>query len=268
MLHASRFAMSYENLLVETSDGICTVRVNRPKALNAINEGVLNDLIKLAHEINANSKCKAVILTGEGEKAFVAGADIASMKEMTALEARKFCELGHHAMHSVETIRQPVIAAVNGFCLGGGLELALSCDFIYASENAKMGLPEVNLGIFPGFGGTQRLARLIGRNRAKELIYSARIISADQAYEWGIVNKVVTPDDLIVESKKTAEEIMSKGPVAVEIAKQVVTQGSDLDLTSGLALERNSFPLIFATEDQKEGVTAFLEKRKPDFKGK
>lgn len=260
--------MTYETLAVEIADGIATVRVNRPKALNALNAQVLTDLIQLAHEVNASEEIKVVILTGMGEKAFVAGADISNMKEMTALDAKKFCELGHHAMHMIETIRQPVIAAVNGFCLGGGMELALSCDFIYASDNAKMGLPEVNLGIFPGFGGTQRLARLIGRNRAKELIYTARMLNAEEAMAFDIVNKVLTPDDLMEEARNTAREIMSKGPIAVSLAKQVINQGSDLDLTSGLILERNTFPLVFATEDQKEGVNAFLEKRKANFKGK
>jgi len=272
-LHSPQFErrenkMSYENLLVETQDGICTVKINRPKALNALNEAVLNEFIKVIHEINGDEGIKAVILTGEGEKAFVAGADIAAMKEIDALGARRFCELGHHAFHMFETCRRPVIAAVYGFCLGGGLELALSCDFIYASEDARLGLPEVNLGIFPGFGGTQRLSRRIGRARAKELIYTARMLSAEEALQWDIVNRVCTPDSLMADCQKTAKEIISKGPIAVELAKKVINQGTDLDLTSGLALEKATFPLIFATEDRMEGVTAFLEKRKPKFRGK
>jgi enoyl-CoA hydratase len=260
--------MNFETLLTETVEGICTVRVNRPKALNALNPQVLSELIKLMHEINEDSEIKTVILTGSGEKAFVAGADISSMKEMNSLDARQFCGLGHHAMRMVERCRKPVIAAVNGFCLGGGFELALSCDFIYAAENARLGLPEVNLGLFPGFGGTQRLARLIGKNRAKELVYTARMLSADEAYAWGIVNKVSTPDDLITDVESTAKEIMSKGPIAVELAKEVINQGSDLDIESGLTLEKNTFPIIFDTEDKNEGVSAFLEKRKAEFKGR
>jgi len=260
--------MSYETLLLEAQDGIGTLKINRPKALNALNEAVLNELIKVIHEINAREDIKVVILTGEGEKAFVAGADISVMKTMTAMDARRFCELGHHAMHLVETCQKPVIAAVHGFCLGGGLELALSCDFIYASENAKLGLPEVNLGIFPGFGGTQRLSRMVGRHRAKELIYSARLLSAEGALQWDLVNRVCSPEALMSECEASAKEIMAKGPVAVELAKKVINQGSDLDLTSGLALEKATFPLIFATEDRLEGVTAFLEKRKANFKGK
>ncbi len=259
--------MAYETLLVETQERICTVKVNRPKALNALNPQVLEDLIQAFEKINADEQVGAVLLTGEGEKAFVAGADIAAMKEMNALDARRFCELGHRAMNTVETCRKPVVAAVHGFCLGGGMELALSCDFIYASENAKLGLPEVNLGLFPGFGGTQRLARLVGRARAKELVFTARMISADEALQMGIVNRVLTPDVLMEEVGKTLREILSKGPVAVELAKRVINQGTDLDLNSGLTLEASTFPLIFATEDRIEGVTAFLEKRKAQFRG-
>jgi enoyl-CoA hydratase len=171
-------------------------------------------------------------------------------------------------MRLIETSRRPVIAAVNGFCLGGGLELALACDFIYASETAKLGLPEVSLGIFPGFGGSQRLPRLIGKNRAKELIYTGRMLSAQEALAWGIVNKVSNPADLRQNVEAVAQEIMTKGPIAVELAKRTINDGADLDLPSGLAMERAAFPLVFATEDKTEGVKAFLEKRKAEFKGK
>ncbi len=260
--------MEYKNLLVEIKNGLCTVKINRPKALNALNGEVLLDLLNVIHDINKNSEIRVVTITGEGDKAFVAGADIAAMKEMTPLQAKEFCDLGHHVMRLIETCRRPVIAAVNGFCLGGGLELALSCDFIYASEIAKLGLPEVNLGIFPGFGGTQRLSRLIGKNKAKELIYTARILSAKEAHEWGIVNKICSPIELMKDVEVTAQEIMKKGPVAIEIAKRAINDGADLDLASGLAMERAAFPLIFATEDKTEGVSAFLEKRPAQFKGK
>lgn len=260
--------MSYETLLVEVKDSIATVKVNRPKALNALNGNVLQDLIQLSADLEKNAEVGAVILTGEGDKAFVAGADIAAMKEMNALDARCFCQLGQQAMRAIETFSSPVIAAVNGFCLGGGLELALSCDFIYASEKAKLGLPEVNLGLFPGFGGTQRLARLIGKNRAKELVYTAKMLGAAEALDWGIVNKVCVPEELLSAAEATAKEILTKGPVAVRLAKEVINQGTDLDLVSGLKLEENTFPLIFATEDRMEGVTAFLEKRAANFQGK
>lgn len=260
--------MNYSNLLIENREGITLVKINRPKALNALNPEVLTELLQAFQQINQDDSSKVVILTGEGEKAFVAGADIAAMPKMSVLDAKKFCELGHQAMQAIESCRKPVIAAVNGFCLGGGLELALSCDFIYASENAKLGLPEVNLGIFPGFGGTQRLPRLIGKNRAKELIFTARMLSAQEALDWGIVNKVCPATSLLQDVEATAKEIMKKGPIAVELAKQAVNLGSDLDLNSGLALEKVSFPLIFSTEDKTEGVTAFLEKRPAAFRGK
>lgn len=260
--------MDFKNLQIEHNAGLCTVRVNRPQALNALNPEVLLELGTFAHEINKNPEIKAVIITGAGEKAFVAGADIAAMKEMTALQAKEFCDLGHRVMKLIESAHKPVIAAVNGFCLGGGLELALSCDFIYASENAKLGLPEVNLGIFPGFGGTQRLSRLIGKNKAKELIFTAKMLSAAEGKEWGILNKVTSSGDLLKEVEATAREIMKKGPIAVQLAKQAVNQGTDLDINSGLAIEKALFPTVFSTDDKLEGVSAFLEKRKAEFKGK
>lgn len=260
--------MEFKNLLAESNAGIATLKINRPQALNALNPEVLTELSVFFHEANKNADIQAILLTGAGEKAFVAGADIAAMKTMTPLEARTFCDLGHQAMLQIENCRKPVIAAVNGFCLGGGLELALSCDFIYASENAKLGLPEVNLGIFPGFGGTQRLSRLIGRNRAKELIYTAKMLSAQEAFDLGIINKLTSGADLLGEAEKTLREILKKGPVAIELAKKAVNEGTDLDLASGLNLERAIFPLVFATEDRTEGVSAFLEKRKAEFKGK
>lgn len=260
--------MEFKTLQIETKDGFTVAKINRPDALNALNESVLLDLYHFILEANINPEIKAVCLTGAGEKAFVAGADIASMKTMTALDSKRFCDLGHQVMRQIETCRKPVIAAVNGFCLGGGFELALSCDFIYASELAKMGLPEVGLGLFPGFGGTQRLARLIGKNKAKEIIFTAKTLSAHEAFEIGIVNKLCSPLELLKDVEIAAREIMKKGPIAVGLAKQVINEGADLDLASGLALEKATFPLVFATEDRIEGVGAFLEKRKAAFKGK
>ncbi len=259
--------MEYKNILIEANEGIAVVKINRPQALNALNPDVLKELKYYFRHTNDDT-AKAVILTGVGEKAFVAGADITAMKTMTAIDAKTFCDLGHETMNAIENYSKPVIAAVNGFALGGGLELALACDFIYASETAKVGLPEVNLGIFPGFGGTQRLARLIGRNRAKELVFSAQILGAAEAKEWGIFNRVFPAASLMEETLKLAKTIISKGPVGIRLAKEVINYGSDLDLASGLALERVSFPMIFATEDQKEGVAAFLEKRLPVFKNR
>jgi len=260
--------MDFKNIQIEHNAGLTTVRINRPQAMNALNPDVLLELATFAHEINKNPEIKVVVITGAGDKAFVAGADIAAMKSMTAIEAKQFCDLGHRVMKQIQNAHKPVIAAVNGFCLGGGLELALSCDFIYASENAKLGLPEVNLGIFPGFGGTQRLPRLIGKNKAKELIFTAKMLSAQEGKEWGIVNKVTSQADLLKEVEATAREIMKKGPIAIQLAKQAVNEGTDLDINSGLAIEQALFPTIFSTEDKLEGISAFLEKRKAEFKGK
>jgi len=260
--------MSYETLTLTVENNIGILSINRPKALNALNAQVLTELIQCFHEVHKNSDIKAVIITGAGDKAFVAGADIAAMQGMSALDAAAFGEVGHRAMKVIENSAVPVVAAVNGFCLGGGLELALSCDFIYASTAAKMGLPEVNLGLFPGFGGTQRLARLIGRARAKELVYTAKIIGAQEAFDLGIVNKLCEPEKLLDEVKAVLGVILSKGQVAVRLAKKVMNEGTDLPLMSGLKLEEMTFPLTFASEDKKEGVAAFLEKRPAKFTGK
>lgn len=260
--------MSYENILLETHEGIATVTINRPKVMNALNMAVLDDLMQAFLDIEKRkSEVRAVMITGAGDKAFVAGADIAAMKTMTALDTEVFCNKGHKCMRMIETCEVPVVAAVNGFALGGGLELALSCDFIYASREARLALPEVGLGLFPGFGGTQRLARLIGKNLAKEFIYTADMVSADEAMRLGIVNRVFEPAELIPHTQKTLKKIMSKGPIAVRLTKKVINEGTDLALTAGLTLEATQFPLIFATNDRMEGVTAFLEKRKPEFKG-
>ncbi|OGQ08169.1 MAG: hypothetical protein A3G32_08495 [Deltaproteobacteria bacterium RIFCSPLOWO2_12_FULL_40_28] len=260
--------MSYETITVGIEAGVATITINRPKVLNALNETVLTELTKAFRDLKKEASLRAAIITGSGDKSFVAGADIAVMQEMTPLEAKAFVDLGHKCMHAIETAFFPVIAAVNGFALGGGLELALACDFIYASKNAKLGLPEVNLGIFPGFGGTQRLSRLIGKNKAKELIYTAKILNADEALGWGIVNSVYEPADLLGAVKKTIDTILKKGPVAISLVKRVINDGTDLDLTSGLSLEALTFPVIFSTEDKKEGVKAFLEKREAKFIGR
>jgi enoyl-CoA hydratase len=257
-----------EFIQAETSDFTAIVKVNREKALNALNADVLKELKSTFQALSNNQEVRSIILTGAGDKAFVAGADIAAMSQMTVAQASEFATLGHEAMNAVQECSKPVIAAVNGFCLGGGLELALSCDFIYASQKAKLGLPETGLGLYPGFGGTQRLARVIGSARAKELIMSARLISADEAADWGIVNKVCAPEQLLANAKACAAEINSKGPVSVSLAKKVINQGLDESLPVGLELEKGSFALCFSTEDLKEGLGAFLEKRKPEFHGK
>jgi enoyl-CoA hydratase len=257
-----------EFVKVETKEGTSVVTVSREKALNALNPDVLKELRKTFQELSGNPEVRSIIITGSGDKAFIAGADIVAMSKMSVPEAAEFTEIGHATMNTISSCRKPVIAAVNGFCFGGGLELALSCDFIYASEKAKIGLPEVGLGLYPGFGGTQRLSRAIGSARAKELIFSARTLTAQGALEWGIVNKVCSPETLIEEAGKCAAEINSKGPVSVALAKKVINEGKDESLAVGLEIEKGSFALCFSTEDLKEGLTAFLEKRKPEFKGK
>lgn len=258
----------YSTLELNIENAIAIIQVNRPKALNAINQDVLVDLLNCFKDLRCNPEVSGVILTGAGEKAFVAGADIAAMQEMSVVDAQNFCELGHQTMRAIENHPTPVIAAVNGFALGGGLELALACDFIYAAKEAKLGLPEVNLGIFPGFGGTQRLARQIGRAKAKEMIMTADMLTADEAQNWGVVNRVFAKEELLTQAQKTLTKILSKGPFAIRLAKKVVNQGTDLALDAGLTLEESTFPVIFGTEDKKEGITAFLEKRKANFSGK
>ncbi|HEX5037913.1 MAG TPA: enoyl-CoA hydratase-related protein [bacterium] len=260
--------MSFPNLLLEKKDFIATVTVNREKALNALNPDVLKDIQSCFSQLSTDNEVRAVVVTGAGDKAFVAGADISAMSTMSEADAVEFGKLGHAAMNAVDHCRKPVIAAVNGFCLGGGMELALSCDFIYASEKAKLGLPEVNLGLFPGWGGTQRLARLVGKGVAKELIFTAKVIGAADALAFGIVNKVSKPEDLLNDARAAAAEICKKGPVAVQLAKQVINEGFDQPLPHGLEKEKTTFPKCFTTQDLKEGLAAFLEKRPAKFQGK
>lgn len=259
--------MTYTNLIVDINDHIATLTINRPKSLNALNTEVLNELYMAVQSVAADESIRALIITGSGEKAFVAGADIAELAELNPLQAKYFVANGHKAMAALQDLAIPVIAAVNGFALGGGLELALSCDFIYASENAKFGLPEITLGLIPGFGGTQRLARLIGKNMAKEMIFTGKMISAEEAASLGLVNLVAPPAELMVEARKTATAMAAKGKVSLNMAKQMINQGMDLDLATGCKMEIDGFGLCVASEDAKEGTRAFLEKRKPDFKG-
>ncbi len=259
--------MSFQYLRSETADGIAQVTINREKAMNALNPDVLKEIRDCFTALSSDAGVRVVIVTGAGEKAFVAGADIAAMSSMTPQDALEFGKLGHSAMDAVDQCSKPVIAAVNGFCLGGGMELALACDFMYVSEKAKLGLPEVNLGLFPGWGGTQRLARLVGKGRAKEMIFSAKIISAPEAFEAGIANKVCKPEELLNEVRAVASEIAKKAPVAVALAKRTLHQGFDLPLAQGLDLEKNTFAKCFETQDLKEGLAAFLEKRAANFKG-
>ena len=260
--------MEFKNILLSTDSEIGTLMINRPKALNALNMETLQEIQAGIQEVKNRSEVRVLIITGAGEKAFIAGADISEMRGMNSIEALNFSKLGHLTLKMIEDLDRPVLAAVNGFALGGGTELALACDFIYASENAKFGLPEVTLGIFPGFGGTQMLPRLIGKGKAKELIMTGKMISSQEAFALGIANRVFPQSSLMEETKKVASVIAGNGAVAVRLAKMAVNAGFNMELTEACSLESYAFSLGFTTEDQKEGMAAFLEKRKPNYKGK
>ena len=259
--------MSFANLLYENQDGIAVITMNRPKALNALNQETLDELNQVADMLAKDSTVQVVILTGSGDKAFVAGADIAQMQSMSAMEGRNFGKLGQAVFNKLENLPQPVIAAVNGFALGGGCELAMACDIRIASEKAKFGQPEVTLGITPGFAGTQRLPRLVGKGRAKQLLYTGDVIDAQEAYRIGLVNVVAPAEELMATAKVMAQKIQSRAAVAVQLCKAAVNEGLDTDLETGTAYEAEVFGLCFATADQKEGMAAFTEKRKAQFTG-
>ena len=260
--------MAYENIRLEFEGEIAILTIDRPKALNAFNTKALQETELALRFLAHNTQLRALIVTGGGEKAFVAGADIAEMANFTPAEARDFAGVGHRVFHQMETLSIPTIAAVNGFALGGGCELALCCDLIYASEKAKFGLPEVGLGVIPGFGGTQRLTRSVGRTRAKELIFTGDIIDASKARDIGLVLEVLPPDKLMAHCRTVAQKMATKGPLAIAQAKRVIEYGADGDLRSANELERQGFSMLFGSEDQREGMKAFLEKRQPSFKGR
>jgi enoyl-CoA hydratase/3-hydroxyacyl-CoA dehydrogenase len=246
---------------------IALITMDRPEALNALNSKVLSDLKEVIKQVQKDDGVAAVIITGEG-RGFVAGADIREMLEKNPLEAREFTQLGQAVFRDIENMNKPVIAAVNGVALGGGCELALACDIILASENARLGFPEVGLGIHPGFGGTQRLPRLIGKARAKEMIFTADILNAEEAERIGLVNKVVPLDKLLEEARGTAKKIARQAPFAIRLAKSAINKGCEMDLDTGLAYEVECASMAFSTKDSKEGMKAFTERRKPKFEGK
>jgi enoyl-CoA hydratase len=256
----------YKTLLVEIAEGVCAITINRPDKMNALNRDVLNELDVAMDKVYNNPEIRSAIITGAGAKAFVAGADIAEFVGLNVAEARELAKKGQNLFDKIENCPKPVVAAVNGFALGGGCELALSCHFIYASENAKFGQPEVNLGLIPGYGGTQRLAQSIGRNRSMELLMSGNMITAKEAEQYGMVNKVVSSEELIPKAKEILSLIHSKAPVAVSKVIECVNN-FDHD-QQGYDFEIKKFGECFETEDMKEGTSAFLEKRKANFAGK
>lgn len=260
--------MELTNVTLEKEGNVAVVTINRPKALNALNSDTLKDIDTVIDVLEKDDEVLAVIVTGSGEKAFVAGADITEMKDLNTIEGRKFGILGNKVFRRLENLDKPVIAAVNGFALGGGCELSMACDIRIASQKAKFGQPEVGLGITPGFGGTQRLARLVGLGMAKELIYTAKIINAEEAYRIGLVNKVVEPEKLMEEAKTLAHTIAAQAPVAVKLCKTAINRGMQCDIDTALMYESEVFGECFSTEDQKEGMNAFVERREKNFKNR
>lgn len=255
--------------LTSQANGVWTLTINRPESLNALNSVVLNEMGEALRQIGEMhyTNARALIITGSGAKAFVAGADIKELADLNEEQALQFALRGQSVFHELSLLKIPVIAAVNGFALGGGCELALACDFIYASENAKFGLPEVSLGLIPGFAGTVRLSRAVGGRRAKELTYSGQMISAQEALDYGLVNKVVPAENLMAEVQKTVDQILAKAPIAVGAAKISINQAWDMDIDSAQKNEARIFAELFHTADVKEGTKAFMEKRKPQFHG-
>lgn len=258
--------MQFELILVEAEGGIATISINRPDVLNAMSAELLTELIMAVAEFELDDEVGVVILTGVG-KAFVAGADIAEMVDMGPRDAQLFAELGASLGQAIEESAMPYIAAVNGFALGGGCELALACDFIYSSTKAKFGQPEVLLGVIPGFGGTQRLSRRVGVAKAKELIFTGEVIRAEEAARIGLVDSLSEPDDLMDKARSTAAAILKNGPLAVAEAKRVIHMGLSMSLEQGNRLEQLAFASLFGSEDQREGMAAFLAKRPPEFTG-
>ncbi len=260
--------MALENIILEHEKGIATLFINRPEKLNALNSATIQELHETLKTLDQNPNVRVIIITGSGEKAFVAGADIAEFAHFTSVEGSQLAAQGQKLLFDfIENLSKPVIAAVNGFALGGGLELAMACHFRIASENAKMGLPETSLGVIPGYGGTQRLPQLIGKGRAMEMIMTAGMITADDAFRAGLVNHVVPQADLFATYMTLANRIMKNSPVAISKAIEAVN-ANFISGVNGFDVEIKAFGECFATEDFKEGTTAFLEKRKAEFKGK
>ena len=256
--------MEFKNILVEIKDKVGIIKMNRPNAMNALNTETLQELSEAISGLNESDQVRVIIITGEG-KAFVAGADIAEMKDMSRDEAQTFSQKGQKTFDLIAKLEKPVIAGINGFALGGGCELTLACDIRIASDKAKLGQPEVNLGVIPGFAGTQRLSRLVGVAKAKEMIFTGDMVDAQTAHSIGLVNQVVPADQLMNVCMELANKIASKGPTAIKLTKKVINQGIETRLEEGSAYETRDFAECFASGEAKEGMTAFLEKRKPNW---
>ncbi len=260
--------MDFKHLLFDVEGGIARITFNRPKVMNALNAALLEEFNQALAAVAADEDIRVLVLTGSGDKAFVAGADISELATYNALQAKYFSQKGQTAIGALQQLPIPAIAAVNGYALGGGTEMALACDFVYASENAVFGLPEITLGIIPGFGGTQRLPRLVGPNVAKEMIFTGKMVDAREALRLGIANRVCAADALMDEVTKTAGRIAAMGKASLRAAKQAVNRGLNTDLETGCHIETDAFALCMASPDSREGTQAFLEKRKPVFKGR
>jgi enoyl-CoA hydratase len=259
--------MTYKNIIFEKDGAIAVIKFNRPKVMNAVNSQTMAEFSDAVEKVEQDNAIRCLIITGEGDKAFVAGADISEMANLGPLDLRAYSLKGHELLFRLEKLPIPVIACVNGYALGGGSEFALACDFIYASDNAKFGQPEITLGLIPGWGGTQRFSRLVGKALAKEFCLTGDLISAQEAKEMGMVNKVFSQESLWKETMKTAKKMATMGRVSTKAIKQCVDKGSDVDLRTACHMEADAFGYCVATPDGKEGMSAFLEKRKPEFKG-
>ena len=268
MVSSATIPTTFENLLYEKKNAIAYVTVNRPKVLNALNMATMEELRTVFHAIKADDSVRVVILTGAGEKAFVAGADLNELAKHNAVEGKAYTHRGQSVLNLIENLGKPVIACINGFALGGGCEIALACTMRLASENAKLGQPEVKLGIIPGYGGTQRLSRLVGKGIAQQLVLTGEMISAQEAQRIGLVNEVVAQAELVPRAEAIAHKIVANAPLAVQYAMEAINRGMEMTLAEGLYLEATLFGVCCATEDKTEGTKAFLEKRAPNFKGK
>jgi enoyl-CoA hydratase len=260
--------MEFKNTLYEKRDGIATITINRPQAMNALNDETVQELLLRLEDAEKDENVRVIVITGAGEKAFCAGLDLKPMRDINVIKAVETSKLGQKLTLAIEEVGKPVIAAINGYALGGGLELAMACDIRIVSEKARIGQPEVNVGLIPGWGGTQRLPRLVGKGIAKELIFTGKLIDAKTAERIGLVNVVVPSDELMSTVEELTKVIMSKPPIAIRLAKELINSSIETDQGTGLVHEAEAFGILSSTEDYREGVSAFIEKRKPEYKGK